>query len=194
MALTTAAHGAVHDRTAVVASNLGGVLGAAGRHAEALEAYDRALAIRLELLGPDHVSVARTRTNRGVTLGRLGRYAEAVDELRAATDVFARVHGPDHESVGMSLANLGPQLASLGDLDEALRTTTRAVTILDARGRPSPHLPAALGSQGYVLAALGRVAEARRAYERALAHAPAPDVADALREELDRIAAQGDQG
>lgn len=83
-------------------SNLGMMLKVQGRHAEAMDAHDRAVA-----LAPDSIPI---RVNRGVTLLHAGRWREAW------ADYDARLRAPDRR--GLPLSSLLPNLDRIGDLTD----------------------------------------------------------------------------
>lgn len=78
-------------RTAVSLGNLGVVVDAQGRHAEAEPLLRRALAMKEKVLGGNSLSVALTLTQLADTLHALGRKAEA--------DKFAARAAAIHKSV-----------------------------------------------------------------------------------------------
>jgi tetratricopeptide (TPR) repeat protein len=61
--------------------------------------YRRALAIKEQLLGPDHPDVAMTLNNLAVLCKARGRYAEAATLYRRALSLFERELGPRHPKV-----------------------------------------------------------------------------------------------
>jgi tetratricopeptide (TPR) repeat protein len=120
-------------------------LGRLGRAAEALAAYEQAIALR-----PDY---ADSHYNRGVTLEVLGRYEEAL----AAYDQAIALQ-PEHED---AYHNRGVALWQLGRHEDALAAYDQALSL-------RPEDAHAHYGRGLVLAALGRNGEAVSAYEQAL--------------------------
>jgi predicted O-linked N-acetylglucosamine transferase (SPINDLY family) len=159
------------------------------RHSEALESYNRAVALR-----PDN---AKAWNNRGIALACLARHDEALESYDAALRVK-----PDHAEAlnnrGVALRDLGRHAEALEAYDRALRhkpdyveAITNRGTALDALLRHAEALEAyaralrlapgyaeAWNNRGVALAALQRHVEALEAYERALALKP--DYAEAL--------------
>ncbi len=93
--------------------NLGGVLQPQGRIAEAMEHYQRALAMR-----PHY---AQLHNNIGVGLARCGRIDEAIGLYRKALEIK-----PDYGEV---YNNLGVALLARGRLDEAMTDFRKAVEL-----------------------------------------------------------------
>ena len=93
--------------------NHGRQLASLGRHREALEAYERALALE-----PRHVEALN---NRGLALAALGQHARAIESYDAA--LAQRPHYP------RALNNRGLALAALGRHDAALESYDRALAL-----------------------------------------------------------------
>jgi predicted O-linked N-acetylglucosamine transferase (SPINDLY family) len=121
----------------------------AGRAAEALESFDKALALQPNL--PEALY------NRGVALADLQRYELALDSYDRALVVQ-----PEMIS---ALINRGIVLTVLGRLDDALASFDRVLVL-------QPSNIAAMNSRGLTLRALRRLPEAMAAYERALSLNP----------------------
>jgi tetratricopeptide (TPR) repeat protein len=172
--------------------NFGNACQAVDCYKEAVEAYDRALALRPDqarvwhyrgyalgelgrleeelesinralALKPDH---AKAWYNRGIALGRLGRHEEALESFDRALALK-----PDDDwaalkpDVGWAWTNRGTTLGRLGRLEEALQSFDRALALkLDD--------DAAWYNRGYALGRLGRLEEALEAFDRALALDP----------------------
>jgi tetratricopeptide (TPR) repeat protein len=130
-------------------SNRGLALYGLARFAAAVEAYDRALALR-----PDYPEAL---FNRAVALQALARFAEALAGYDRALALR-----PDHVE---ALSNRGVVLERLGRFAEALASYERA---LAAR----PTFLEALCNRGNALKHLGRREEALASYDQALAVRP----------------------
>ena len=127
----------------------GNVLVEAGRHEEALAAYDRAVVLQ--------PSFAKGHYNRGVALHELSRYQETV----AAYDRALALE-PDYAE---ALMNRGAALAEQGLYGEALASCDRALVL-------RPDHPVAHSNRGAVLTLLDRHQEVLAALDRALASLP----------------------
>ncbi len=135
--------------------NFANVLHALKRDGEALDALDRALALR-----PDD---ANALENRGNALLSLGRPPEALASFDAALARDARRPG--------ALIGRGSARAALGQLNEALADFDAALML-------APGHPSALYNRGNALFALGRYAPALAAFDAA--HKAAPQHPQAL--------------
>ena len=116
------------------------------RFDEALESFERALAIR-----PDY---AEALNNRGNTLQELKRFDEALESYERALAIrpnYAEAHN-----------NCGNTLQELKRFDKALESFERALAI-------RPDFAEAINNRGNTLQKLGRFDEALEGYERALA-------------------------
>ena len=72
---------------------------------EAATAYDRALALKEKLLGPDHPDVAMTLNNLAVLRRAQGEHAEAAALYRRALSAFERALGKRHPKAVACRAN-----------------------------------------------------------------------------------------
>jgi tetratricopeptide (TPR) repeat protein len=67
------------------------------RYAEALQYYEKRLAIMLTLLGPEHPRVADTRYNLAMLHKAQDRRAEARAEFERAAAIYSHAIGPDYK-------------------------------------------------------------------------------------------------
>ena len=130
-------------------ANLGQVLLALKRAQEALDCFDKALA-----LAPDDMA---TRNQRANALLSLGRAEEALSQFG---EVLA--HAPNHAEARL---NSGIARAALGALEQAIADFDAALSL-------APGHPVAQYNRGLALYDLGRYAEAFEAHERVLAALP----------------------
>jgi tetratricopeptide (TPR) repeat protein len=91
--------------------------------------YERALATRKRLLGPDHPDTALSLNNLAGLLWALGDLAAARPLLEGAADVWERVLGSDHPDTARSFNNLGALLHAQGDLAAARPLLERTADI-----------------------------------------------------------------
>jgi protein O-mannosyl-transferase len=129
----------------VAMNNLAVALNAEGRHAEAVEWYQRALGVR-----PVY---PEAHSNLGVALMAMGRVPEAIEHYREALRVW-----PDY---AFARNNLGTALASLGNVNEAMRQYREALRI-------RPDYAEAHNNLATLLASTGDVREAITEHEAAL--------------------------
>lgn len=103
------------------------------KYAEAVAAFDRALAIREKLLGPDHPAVAQTLNNLGSVRTDQGKYSEAITAITRALAIIEKTLGLEHPKVAAALNNLAVVYVSQRDWAAAVAMGQRATTILERR-------------------------------------------------------------
>ncbi|MBF6591961.1 MAG: tetratricopeptide repeat protein, partial [Ktedonobacterales bacterium] len=126
------------------------LLAEAQRYAEALEAFEKALALQ----GGD----AMLYNKKGLVLSFLGRYEQALDAFQQAREIE-----PDHQYHWM---NAAVALSQLGRHAESLEAYNAAIQL----DPTSPLVPFLLFNRGSELLALRRDAEALAWFERAIAY------------------------
>jgi len=167
--VTDAAFDREDNTGATLCINLGYYLLMSGELAAARPYYERALAIRERVLGPDHPATARSLNNLGYLLQAMGELAAARPYYERALAIRERVLGPDHPATAGSLNNLGGLLDSMGDLAAARPYFERALAIRErVLGPDHPATARSLNNLGALLQAMGDLSAARPYYERAL--------------------------
>lgn len=84
------------DMYAPLASSIAALaMGAQGRHAEALTAYDALLPVFGRIFGAEHPQTLKLRSDRAQTLSTLARHAECEAECAAVARAAARGTGPE---------------------------------------------------------------------------------------------------
>ncbi len=68
--------------------------------------YERALAIRERVLGPDHPDTAYSCNNQGTLFAYEGNFDEAVALVRRALAIFEKALGPQHPLTRQTRDNL----------------------------------------------------------------------------------------
>jgi len=135
-------------------NNLGSLLQATGRLAEAEPLYRRALEGTERVLGPDHPNTLTFLENLGYLLEPTGRVAETEPLYRRALEGRERVLGPDHPDTLLSGTNL---VFALRALDQPLAALEPGRVSL--AGRLARSRSAAAGAADDTRAALGQDAE-----------------------------------
>jgi eukaryotic-like serine/threonine-protein kinase len=168
-----------------VHGGVGVLLARQGKLPEALDRFQRALALFEAALGPDHPHVAKTLENVANVRRSQGELAKARADYERALAIGERALGPKHPGVARSLGNLGALLADTGELAEALVHHRRALGILEGSlGPDHPDVATSLTNVGIVQWRQGRLDEALIHQRRALAifeRALGPDHPDVLR-------------
>jgi tetratricopeptide (TPR) repeat protein len=139
-------------------------------YSQAQVLFERAVAIREEVLGPHHPHTAHSLNNLAVLFKDQGDPARARPLFERALAIWETVRGPNHPDTAASLNNLASQLQADGDLVGARRLFERALTIWESvLGPEHPDTATGLSNLGFVLQAQGDLAGARPLFERALA-------------------------
>ena len=99
---------------------LGTMLDADGRHREGLEAHERALAIRIAALGPDHPKVASAQTAVGMGAIQAGDREGGLERLAAALATTEAALGPDSFQAGHIHYQIALVEEDAGDRDAAI--------------------------------------------------------------------------
>jgi tetratricopeptide (TPR) repeat protein len=115
--------------TAWLLNQMGEYLDARAQFAEAKPYLERALAIREQVLGPQHPDTATSLNDLGVLLRTQGDLAGAKPYLERALAIREQVLGPQHPDTATSLNDLGVLLYAQGDLAGAKPYLERALQI-----------------------------------------------------------------
>ncbi|APR80730.1 TPR repeat protein [Minicystis rosea] len=115
---------------------LGDALAGQDRHAEAEEAYRRALTLYARSPRPQHPEVAYALHNLGDALVALGRRHEAERVYRDSIARKTAAFGGDHFEVAATLNNLAGLLSDEGRNEEARAASARALAIVQQRLSP----------------------------------------------------------
>jgi tetratricopeptide (TPR) repeat protein len=201
-------------RRAELLNNLSVRLAGLGRHEDALEAIEQAVAIRRKLTTarPDAFlpDLAMSLNNLGPRLAALGRREEALNASQQAVDAYRQLAATRPEAflpdLAMSLNNLSLSLADLGRREDALEAIDETVDVCRklAAARPDAFLPdlamslntlsvrlAALGRREDALAAIDEAVDIRRNLAAARPDTFLPDLAMSLNNRSGCLAALG---
>ncbi len=123
--------------------------------------FREALALRREVLTPDHALVANSLSNLAALLQEKGEHASAEPLYRESLAILRQKLGDRHPWVGFSLSALTSLLITVGEHAEAERQAREAAVILRAT-LPEDHwrIRYAESMRGACLTALGRYEEA----------------------------------
>jgi len=151
-------------------NTLGAVRHREGNLEEAESLYRQTLALRLDVLGPDHLAVSETQNNLAALLTIRGKPREARELAEAALATRRNLLGDRHPLVATAWHNLGGALRDLGDLEAAEQAFRTAVSIHEETlGRSHAYTAGSLLRLAAVLEDLGRRDEAERCYRDSLA-------------------------
>lgn len=135
----------------------------------ALQCFENALQIRIQVLGDNHKDVANTMNNAGIALGRLDREEEAMGHLEKALKIRTLLHGTEHADVAATLHNIGNVRQQMADYQGALESFTEARRIQEhLLGDSCAQLARAWNAIGHVHFEAQDFTEARDAYTHAL--------------------------
>ena len=167
-----AAAGGAHDRR--LAAELCIAAGRALQYAGDLKAakpwYERAVATRERVLGPDHPDTALSLNNLGELLWAQGHLGPARSLFERALDIRERVFGSDHPHTAECLNDLALLLKDQGALGGARTLYERALAIREkVLGPDHPLTALSLYNLGVLLRDQGEFIAARPLYQRALA-------------------------
>ena len=139
-------------------------------YTEARTLYERALAIRERVFGPDHLETAGTLNDFGILLDKQGHLAEARAMAERVLTIREKTLGPDHWLTATGLNNLAVVLTGQGELAAARPLRERSLAIFEKTLGPE-HFRTAnnLNNLGALMLAQGDVEAARPLLERALA-------------------------
>ena len=137
---------------------------------QALDAYERALAIDEKVYGPEHPTAAICADNIGQILKAQGDLEGALEWAKRALAIFEKVYGPEHPTVAICANNIGQILKAQGDLEGALEWTKRALAIGEkVYGPEHPTVAIRANNIGQILKAQGDLEGALEWVKRALA-------------------------
>ena len=161
-------------REATVSTSHAGVLIAQGKYNAAIVEARRAVALREEVLGPDHPDTATSRLKLAGGLESLERNDEAEAELRKALASTETMLGPNHPNVAGIRTTLANAFFGMGKYAES-EAESRGVIELRERVLPAGHpdIAAARSTLGIALYAQAKYPEAEATLRRALVEAEA---------------------
>lgn len=147
---------------ATILNNMGHVYSLMARYSEAIGAHNKALAIRLRLLGSNHPQVAQSYGNLGYVYDKQGRYDEALLYFRKSLEINQKLVIKDGGvGVANDYNNIGHVLTNKGRLQEGLDYQKKALSIRQiVLGDNNFDTAMSYHNIGAVLFLLGRLQEA----------------------------------
>lgn len=151
-------------------TDLGYILGNAGRFAAALELCHRRLAMATRLFGDDSVTVSRVLASLANLQRTIGQFEAAVGNTARALALVERLHAPDSVRVAHALSAHAQSLAMVGQMAEAAALDERALaTYRRAFGDRNPWTLEQTRQLASDYRQLGRAADAEATLAPALA-------------------------
>jgi eukaryotic-like serine/threonine-protein kinase len=141
-----------------------------GDYDAAVATTEAVLALREQLLGPEHPDLAVTLHNLGVLRSMLGDLVAARALFERALAIREQALGPEHPDLADTVDAVGAIDRELGDLAAARRYQERALAIrITAYGRHHRKIATSLSNIGSTAAASGDLDGAIDSYREALA-------------------------
>jgi tetratricopeptide (TPR) repeat protein len=163
--------GPYHADVAESLTGLGGLYRDMGRSDEAMQAYQRALAIyeRPEVDDPDALGRAETINNLAFLRHNLGHYGEALAGYSASLALREAALGREHPDSAQTINNTAELYRLLGNPAEAQPRYELSIAIRQRTlGPEHPLVAQSLNNIANLLRALGRYDEAEPRYRRSL--------------------------
>lgn len=163
-------HGPRSEEVAKVMNNLGVVCNDLGEFSKALDHLQRALDIRLAVLGEENNLTATTYNNIGNTYLDSGDPNKALEYFQKALDINQKVLDSDDPALAVSYNDIGNVFYSLGDYGKALEYLEKALEIqTKIYSGGHLHTAATLNNIGMLLSDKGDYQTALDNYFKALA-------------------------
>ncbi len=151
-------------------NNLGVLLFAEERFADALDHHLRALALRAAAFGPVSQPVAASLSNIGLVYLKQGALDKSVEYQRRAVAIVEQALGATHPALAGLLDNLAAALFLQASYDETLAISERSLAIKEASyGATHPLVAVSLNTIGTAYYEQHRLADALAMFQRALA-------------------------
>jgi CHAT domain-containing protein len=157
------------------------------QYAQALESFQRSLAIREQALGANHPDVASSLNNLANLYHSQGQYSKAEPLYQRSLAIWEQALGANHPDVAVSLNNLAELYHSQGQYSKAEPLVQRSLAILEqALGANHPDVAVSLNNLASLYQRQGQYSKAEPLYQRSLAireqalGANHPDVAQSL--------------
>ena len=97
---------------------------------QALEYYQKALDIKLKLLGKGHPAVASNYNNMGNVYANKGSYDQALEYFQKAININLKIFGEAHPNVALTYQNIGLLYQKQGNFKKALAYYQEAIMAL----------------------------------------------------------------
>jgi tetratricopeptide (TPR) repeat protein len=140
-----------------------------GESKKAIEYFEKALEIGIELYGEKHPFVATTLSNLGSAWHALGDFKKAISYFEKALEIDREIYGERHPDVATTLSNLGSAWNALGEYKKAVEYFEKALEIgIELYGEKHPSVGIRFGKIGKVWYSLGDYKKAIDYFEKTL--------------------------
>ncbi|XP_068688420.1 uncharacterized protein [Montipora foliosa] len=155
---------------AAVYDVLGNVHRSMGEFQESEEYHERALSIRIEKLGSQHINVATSYNNIASVLHDQGDLEQAKEYHDRALAIWIEKLGSQHIDVATSYNNIATILRDQGDLEQAMEYHDRALAIrIEKLGSQHIDVASSYNNIATILHDQGNLEQAKDYHDRALA-------------------------
>jgi CHAT domain-containing protein len=138
-------------------------------YAGAVKAYQRALELAPQVLGPDHVNTAGILNNLAAVYADMGQPDKAEPLYQQSLKIYESKVGPDHPVVATSLNNLGNLYKGRGQYTKAEPLYQRSLRIRELKlGPDHPDVAQSLNNLAVLYDDLGQYAQAEPLLQRSL--------------------------
>ncbi len=139
------------------------------RYTEAEPLYERALSIREQLLGSEHLDTTHSLNNLASLYRVQGKYEEAETLYKQAISIRERFLGPEHPETAQSLNNLAFLYQTRGKYEQAETLYKQAISIRERLlGSEHPTTVISLSNLASLYRAQGKYEQAELLYNRVL--------------------------
>ncbi|MBU0487272.1 MAG: CHAT domain-containing protein [Bacteroidetes bacterium] len=140
-----------------------------GDYYKSLEGFQKALKIRLAVLGGTHPDVANSYNNIGAVYDDIGESDKALENYQKALDLRIRNYGPNHIYVAASYNNMGISYQIRGDYNNAKEYFQKALKIrLEQVGEKDPRTAMTYNNIGVIFFSMGEYEKALDYYTKGL--------------------------
>ena len=139
------------------------------KYAEAIQFFEKALAMWRKTFPPNHLNLANSYGNIGSVYDNMGEYSKALSYFEKALEIRQNILSPNHPNLATSYNNLGSVYDNMGEYSKALSYYKKAFEILQNTLPPNhPNLATSYNNLGSVYDNLGEYSKALLYYEIAL--------------------------
>lgn len=160
--------GKTHINTAISYNNVGNLYYRQRNYPNAIEFYEKSMAIKRDYYGEESFECASSYNNLGESYSFLGNYSKAEEFLTKAAAIYMKSFGETNEYVAISLTNLGSLYLCLKDYQRALEYSVKAIRIYEDLSLENPAVAASYNNVGVIYCRLGNYSEALNYHRRAV--------------------------